>query len=78
VNGVSYLVADFRIRCGDTLWQRYLPVAVAGVLAYPIGRCWLGLVGLCCAVLCVVLCVVVWFVVWIGLDLNATTYFCAW
>jgi hypothetical protein len=38
VNGVSYLVADFRIRCSDAQWNRYLPVAVAGVIAYPIGE----------------------------------------
>jgi hypothetical protein len=39
VEGVSYLVSDFSLRCGlsDAEWTRYLPLAVVALLIYPIG-----------------------------------------
>jgi hypothetical protein len=29
--------ADFTLQCGDSQWHKYLPLAVAAVLVYPIG-----------------------------------------
>jgi hypothetical protein len=37
VNGVSYLLADFNLQCGNAVWLKYLPLAIAGVVMYPIG-----------------------------------------
>jgi hypothetical protein len=39
VNGVSYLLADFSVRCGpsDSQWSSYLPMAVVATIVYPIG-----------------------------------------
>eukprot|EP00808_Paulinella_micropora_P032171 g2190.t1 len=37
INGVLYLKADFRLQCMDQTWFNYLPLAIAGLIMYPIG-----------------------------------------
>jgi hypothetical protein len=37
VNGTSYLLSDFSLICGDSLWLSYLPYALGFTLLYPIG-----------------------------------------
>ncbi len=37
VAGTSYLVADFRLLCGDARWNSYLGLAVLALIVYPIG-----------------------------------------
>eukprot|EP00808_Paulinella_micropora_P002032 g81900.t1 len=37
INGVLYLKADYTQRCLDERWWRYLPLAVSGVILYPLG-----------------------------------------
>ncbi len=37
VSGTSYLVADFELECYNSEWYQYLPVALVGLLLYPLG-----------------------------------------
>jgi hypothetical protein len=37
VNDTSYLIADFTLKCGDSEWNKYLPLATVAVFVYPIG-----------------------------------------
>jgi hypothetical protein len=38
VDGVSYMVADFKLQCGTEQWKSYMPLAVICVMVYPIGK----------------------------------------
>jgi hypothetical protein len=47
VNGTSYLVGDFKLRCDTPQWDQYLPLAIVALFVYPIGlypflfACWM-------------------------------------
>ncbi len=34
---LCYVAADFTLECNDARWNQYLPLAVVGLLLYPIG-----------------------------------------
>src|SRR5688500_12172817 len=37
INGRQFLTVDFTLECGSDRWNRHLPLAVIGILVYPIG-----------------------------------------